>query len=425
MNNNPTYQQPLCSPCATCDESNTTTTRKRDENETRTTASDTVRCVPQLRFPEFQNAGEWKTVELGAIVEYENGVAHEQDIDVNGKYVLVNSKYISSNGQIEKRTDTPRCLAQKGDILMVLSDLPNGRALAKCFYVQENGKYTVNQRICKLRPRGVHSKFLYYLLDRNGYLLSFDDGVKQTNLKKDEVLRCPLIVPKTIEEQEYIADSLDAINSIILSAERTIGQLKSHKNALLQKLFPQRGKTIPEFRFPEFLVAGEWEEKTFGDCLDYEQPQNYIVSSENYKRSGVPVLTAGKTFVLGYTDENYGIYTDLPVIIFDDFTTACQYVDFAFKVKSSAIKMLHTKKGYDLKFMYETIQRYIFEPKVHQRHWIGIFSKFKILVPPSIREQQKIADSLLSIDNDIFATTQKLELLQQQKKALLQQLFVK
>jgi type I restriction enzyme S subunit len=99
-------------------------------------------------------------------------------------------------------------------------------------------------------------------------------------------------------------------------------------------------RLVPKLRFKEF--GGEWEEKKLKDCLDYLQPTKYLVSSTTYDdKYKTPVLTAGKTFILGFTDETNGIFKDnLPVIIFDDFTTATKFVDFPFKAKSSAMKIL-------------------------------------------------------------------------------------
>lgn len=196
--------------------------------------------VPDLRFPEFQGqATEWQSTLLGAVVDYENGRAHENEIDENGDFVVVNSKFISTDGEVIKRTNTPYCLANKEDILMVLSDVPNGRAIAKCFFVDESGKYTVNQRICRLRSKDVNSKFLFYLINRNPYFLSFDDGVKQTNLKKSEVLECPLMVPSSPIEQQKIADFLSSIDDLIIATELRIKALERHKKGLTQQLFPK------------------------------------------------------------------------------------------------------------------------------------------------------------------------------------------
>ena len=195
--------------------------------------------VPDLRFPEFQETSIWQSTLLGAVVNYENGRAHENEIDEEGNFIVVNSKFISTDGEVVKRTNTPYCLADKEDILMVLSDVPNGRAIAKCFLVDQSGKYTVNQRICRLRSKNVNSKLLFYLINRNPYFLSFDDGVKQTNLKKSEVLECPLMIPSSPIEQQKIADLLSSIDDLIIATEQRIKSLEKHKKGLMQQLFPK------------------------------------------------------------------------------------------------------------------------------------------------------------------------------------------
>ncbi len=125
-----------------------------------------------------------------------------------------------------------------------------------------------------------------------------------------------------------------------------------------------------------------------GTLLDYEQPGKYLVSSTDYYDSyPTPVLTAGQTFILGYTDEKDGIYPASsvnPVIIFDDFTTAFKWVDFPFKAKSSAMKMLTLKTGAPAlaRFVYFAMQCIKFAPQDHARHWIAKYSAFQIPLPP-------------------------------------------
>jgi type I restriction enzyme S subunit len=196
--------------------------------------------VPKLRFLKFANSGKWEEKILNDIVDYENGKAHENDISDNGQYIVVNSKFISTEGEIVKYTDSAFCLANKNDILMVLSDVPNGRAIAKCYLVEFDNLYTVNQRICKLTTKKTISKFLFYIIDRNKYFLSFDDGVKQTNLRKEDVLNCPFLIPPTIEEQKKIADALTSIDKEINLQSQKLEDLKEHKKALLQQLFPKK-----------------------------------------------------------------------------------------------------------------------------------------------------------------------------------------
>ncbi len=194
--------------------------------------------APKFRFRDFEENSDWEETTLTKVADYENGKAHEQDIENIGDYVVVNSKFISSDGKVKKFTNTAFCPAKKGDILMVLSDVPNGKAIAKCFLVEEDNIYTVNQRICRITPRNLNSKILYYLLNRNPYFLAFDDGVKQTNLRKEDVLNCPLMIPEDPKEQEMIADTLSSIDDLINSQRQKVEDLNNHKKGLLQGLFP-------------------------------------------------------------------------------------------------------------------------------------------------------------------------------------------
>lgn len=202
--------------------------------------------IPQFRFPEFEDDGDWIEKSLGQVVHYENGKAHEQDIDAQGDYIVVNSKFISTDGEVKKYTNIPNLIANKDDILMVLSDVPNGRAIAKCFIVDKDNTYTVNQRICKLTSKKAVSLVLYYLINRNSYFLAFDDGAKQTNLRKDDVLNCPLFLPKNPKEQQKIADCLSSIDELINSQSQKIEELKAHKKGLMQQLFPNTNEFINE-----------------------------------------------------------------------------------------------------------------------------------------------------------------------------------
>lgn len=144
-----------------------------------------------------------------------------------------------------------------------------------------------------------------------------------------------------------------------------------------------------------------------GDVLDYEQPSKYIVKSTEYDNSyNIPVLTAGKGFLLGYTNEQTGVYAaskENPTIIFDDFVTSFHWVDFPFKVKSSAMKMLTCKdKGNSFRFIYYAMCEIGFVAKEHSRHWISVYSKIEVPLPPLAVQKEivKILDTFTGmIDN--------------------------
>ena len=172
------------------------------------------------------------------------------------------------------------------------------------------------------------------------------------------------------------------------------------------------------------VIPVEWEVVELGDILEYEQPTKYLVDTtdynENYK---TPVLTAGKTFILGYTNDKNGIYNNLPAIIFDDFTTASKYVNFPFKAKSSAMKILKVKdKKYPTNLFYEYLNNVEFEAGTHKRYWISEYQKLKIPLPP-LKEQEKIADILCSADDKIDAIASQIEKAETLKMGLLQKLL--
>ncbi len=164
-----------------------------------------------------------------------------------------------------------------------------------------------------------------------------------------------------------------------------------------------------------------WKKTRLGDVLEYEQPTDYIVNSTDYKDEyKTPVLTAGQSFILGNTDETENIFTEVPVIIFDDFTTATKYVDFPFKVKSSAMKILKAdKKVSDIRFLYYLLQIIEVDSERHKRYWISQFAELNIPLPP-LPEQKKIAALLDAAD----AYRQKTKELITQYDLLAQSLFL-
>jgi len=177
----------------------------------------------------------------------------------------------------------------------------------------------------------------------------------------------------------------------------------------------------------KFKLPEGWKWVKLGEILKYEQPYKYVAQDTNYTDSGTPVLTARKSFILGYTQDKQGIYFNLPVIIFDDFTTDNKYVTFPFKVKSSAMKFLKEKdENVNLKFVYESMQLLKYENigGDHKRRWISEFRYLKIPLPP-LPEQQKIAEILETLDNAIEKTERIIEKYKRIKQGLMQELLTK
>ncbi len=171
-------------------------------------------------------------------------------------------------------------------------------------------------------------------------------------------------------------------------------------------------------------IPKDWSVKKIKDLLDFEQPTKYIVESSSYTPTGkTAVLTANKSFVLGYTNETDGVYTDTPAIIFDDFTTDSKYVDFPFKVKSSAIKILTNRdQNTDLKFIYEIMKSFTFPIANHKRHYISQYQELDIVIP-SIKEQRKIADILSAVDDNITKISEIINATKRLKTSLTHKIF--
>ena len=158
---------------------------------------------------------QWKT--LGEMCMFENGKGHEKYINENGSYIVINSKYISTSGKVKKYSNMQLSPLYKDMILLVMSDLPNGKALAKCFLVDKDNRYTLNQRIGGLTIKDnkvTCPKFLYYILDRNKQLLVYDNGVDQTNLRKGDILKIEIPIPP-LELQERIVAILDKFETLV------------------------------------------------------------------------------------------------------------------------------------------------------------------------------------------------------------------
>ena len=407
------------------------------------------KLVPEFRFPTFKNEGEWEEKVVSQLAEYENGKAHEQDINVEGKYVVVNSKFISTDGEVRKYTNSANCIAQKDDILMVLSDVPNGRAIAKCFVVDRDNFYTVNQRICKLTPTNANSKILYYLLNRNAYFLNFDDGVKQTNLRNEDVLNCPLILPKNPKEQQKIASCISSLDEVIASHSQKLDLLKHQKKGLMQNLFPQESATVPKYRFKEFEQDGVWVDKTIDDvCKLVRGPFGGALKKEIFVKEGYAVYEQSHAIYSNFSSFRYFIdedkFNELKrfSVKSGDLIMSCSGTmgkfaivpeDCKIGVINQALLKLSVKKGYDKIFVKMTLEADNNQEKLLSQSAGGaiknVVSVSQIkelgLLLPSIKEQQKIASCLSSLDALITAQAEKIEQLKLHKKGLMQGLFPK
>ncbi|MDR1742307.1 MAG: restriction endonuclease subunit S [Dysgonamonadaceae bacterium] len=231
-------------------------------------------------------------------------------------------------------------------------------------------------------------------------------GVKMPRLGTTDGQKAPFPLPPLAEQRRIV--------SVIESAFALIDVIEDSKTSLQQIIKQAKAKTL-DLAIKGKLVSVSpapttadnspyqdlkegWKQYKLEDVLEYEQPQKYIVASTDYSDDyETPVLTAGKSFIIGYTDEKDGIFSKLPVIIFDDFTTDSKYVDFPFKVKSSAMKILTANKEIaDTKYLYYLMQTIEVFNDTHKRYWISDYSKNEVKLPP-LPEQQLIVAQIETI----------------------------
>ena len=385
----------------------------------------TNKQTPALRFPSFTE--EWEEKTLGEVCEIKRGKTFSKsDIDEDGTELCIHygellTKYKESITEVYSRTfKTSGLRSKKGDVLMPSSaETPD--ALSKASALLLNNVILGSDMNILRTNDNTNAVFLSYVINNSEKIITrLVTGGTVFHLYAKQLNDLAFLLP-SLPEQQKIAACLSSLDALITAAQERLDALKAHKKGLLQRLFPCEGSKTPELRFAGF--KGAWEEKTLGEVLSYIQPTPYIVESTVYDPAGTPVLTAGKTFVLGYTDEADGIFTNLPTIIFDDFTTESRYINFPFKVKSSAIKMLTLKDdNNDLYFLYSLMSTIDFTVSAHKRYWISEFQNLIVSIP-SLPEQQKIASCLSSLDTLLEKQQERITLLKTHKKGLLQQLF--
>lgn len=394
--------------------------------------------IPKLRFSGFSDG--WEEKKLGEVGKFWNGKAHEQDISANGKYIVVNSKFISQNGEVKKYSDKQTSPLKKNDIAIVMSDIPNGKAIGKCFLINEDNSYTLNQRIGGIKSKKIISPFLIRILNRNKYFLEFDNGVSQTNLRRNEVLGCPIIFP-SIPEQQKIADFLDSTDEWIHNLKTQKESLESYKKGMMQKIFAQeiRFKDDKGNEFPK------WEEMKLGEIANFRRgsfPQPYGLRKWYDDKNGFPFVQVFDV------DENFKLKSNTKRRITNLAKKLSVFVEkgaIVLTIQGSIGRIALTQydacvdrtllifKSFNkpvdkIFFMHIVFLLFEIEKKKAPGGTIKTITKealssFKLLIP-SLPEQQKIAEFLTSIDKVIESKQQQIDLAESWKKGLMQRMFV-
>ena len=256
--------------------------------------------------------------------------------------------------------------------------------------------------------------FLFQLLNTdkiNNEVMLRCTGTSYPAINSNDFSNILITITNDRNEQNKIAKFFSLIEERIQTQIKIIDTLSSQKKQIRNLIFKDIHKNV---------------NCCIQDYVVYEQPQKYIVHSTDYLSYGkdyIPVLTANQSFILGYTLEKDGIYEKGDCIIFDDFTNENKYVDFPFKVKSSALKILQTKEGLMLKFFYEYLQFLKFESTDHKRHYLSEVAVTDINVP-NLKEQTFVCKVFNSFDSKLKNEEALLEKYRLQKQFLLNNLFI-
>ena len=415
-------------------------------------ADGTVKCIED-EIP-FELPEGWAWARLGALAHYKKGPfgssitkamfvpeskdaikVYEQKNAINkndtlGNYFVTKEKYEELKGfEVFPGDIIVSCAGTIGETFVMPNSMRKGiinQALMKISLFDSSIKdFYLIYFDCKLKA----------LANEQGY------GMALKNIPPFDILKQYLVPLPPLPEQRRIIDKINIVSNVLTAIDNHIDKLSIDISNVKSKILDLaiRGKLVPQDpndepasvlleriraekeelikqgkikrdkkesvifkgddnsyyeKYGEKLPSG-WVVTNFETLLEYEQPTKYIVSDTNYKPTyKTPVLTAGKSFILGYTNETDNIFDDLPVIIFDDFTTESKFVDFPFKVKSSAMKILHINQDLVLpKYAFYLMQATEIDHDNHQRYWISTYSQEIVALPP-INEQERILTTL-------------------------------
>ncbi len=314
----------------------------------------------------------------------------------------------------------------KGTLLMVTRSGILRRTLPLAITGKES---TVNQDIKTVTTPfyGITEYLYWYFTANESEILEKyqKDGTTVESIDFEKFQNIEVLLPPLAEQERIIKQLkllLQLIDVISADSNRIKTTIEKTKSKILD--FAMQGKLVPQDPADEPAVdmlrrinpkakiitdnphypqlPDNWVHVSLEDITEYEQPQPYIVQDTSYSdRYTIPVLTAGKSFILGYTNEDFGVYENVPAIIFDDFTTDSRLVNFPFKVKSSAMKIIQVKHGLNIDYvaLFMSITRLMGE--THKRYWISEYSKILIPIPP-LKEQDRIVERVNVLYHELY-----------------------
>ena len=373
--------------------------------------------VPNLRFPEFH--GEWEKCRLGDVCtflsggtpkidikEYWNGtIPFVSAISMHDTYILDSKLHISEEGLKHGSR-----LLTKDNLLLLVRGSMLWNTIPICL---NKNDVAFNQDVKGIIANDtINNEFLLYWLKSKEQRLKYmvtGTGLGAGKLDTIDLLSMIVYIP-AMKEQDKVARLLSLFDERIATQNKIIDKLQSLIKGIRNDVYGKLRKSVGV-------------NAMISDVLSYEQPQPYIVKDTEYTAEGIPVLTANKAFVLGYTSETDGIYDKGDCIIFDDFTLDCKYVDFPFKVKSSAIKILTAKNKELLRYTFEFLKYLDLSTEEHKRHYIAETQNQEFILPTE-QIVKTIAHIFSTLSVRMETAVKQRNVFEKQKQYLLRQMFI-
>lgn len=393
------------------------------------------KCVPKLRFPEFQDVGGWKKDSLKIYIEEfreKSTVQDEHEVLTSSRGGLVRQREYYDNNRITERNNIGFNIVPP-NYITYRSRSDDGLFFFNLNSLEITGLISVYYPVFKIIG-GENIFFIYLFSHFAEYIGKNSVGNAQKVLSLNELRKVILPIPSP-PEQKKIADCLSSIDDLITAQGKKVAALKSHKKGLMQQLFPAEGQTVPAYRFPEYQDAGDWEEMPLGKTATFYNGKAYT-KEELLEQGKYRVLRVGNFFT-----NNHWYYSNLEL----DDTKYCDKGDLLYAWSASfgpriwhgekVIYHYHIwkvveKKAINKNFLFVVLDYETERMKSKSANGLGLLHITKSTIenwlarfPKQVEEQQKIADCLSSLDDLITTHTKKLDALKNHKKGLMQQLF--
>ena len=393
--------------------------------------------IPRLRFPEYRNVPGWDVRELGLMTsKVGSGITPlggEKNYKTKGRpfirsqnvgwgeFLLDDVAYIDE--QTHRTFDSTEI--QEHDVLLNITGASIGRSVVADLRIAGGN---VNQHVCIIR---VKSSDLNPVL-LNQYLISdcgqkqidsFQAGGNRQGLNFAQIRSFEIPLPPLEREQQKIADCLTSLDDVIAAQGRKVEALKAHKRGLMQQLFPREGETRPRLRFPEFRNAQGWKSTTVKTLISTITPPRKIPTSGYGAEGLLPIIDQSPDPICGWTNDlEAKVDARCPLIVFGDHTCVLKLVEHDFAQGADGIKIIAALAHVDIHFLYFALQADPVSSASYRRHF-SLLQEKHIAFPEELKEQQRIADCLSTLDTQITAESHQLTTLKNHKQGLMQQLF--